>query len=57
MPSLARSSVRARRPSKVSADDDFLPNVIVNGGRRGLQAELAAGDLVRVLNATAAELC
>jgi Cys-tRNA(Pro)/Cys-tRNA(Cys) deacylase len=33
------------------------PNVIVNGGRRGLQAELAAGDLVRVLNATATELC
>jgi Cys-tRNA(Pro)/Cys-tRNA(Cys) deacylase len=33
------------------------PNVIVNGGRRGLLAELAAGDLVRVLNATAAELC
>ena len=33
------------------------PNVIVNGGKRGLQAELAAGDLVRVLNATTAELC
>src|ERR1043165_8350282 len=30
--------------------------VIVNGGRRGLQIELAPADLVRVLEATAAEL-
>jgi Cys-tRNA(Pro)/Cys-tRNA(Cys) deacylase len=32
------------------------PTVIVNGGRRGLQIELAPADLVRVLDATAAEL-
>jgi Cys-tRNA(Pro)/Cys-tRNA(Cys) deacylase len=31
-------------------------SLIVNGGRRGLQIELAAADLVRVLNATAAPL-
>src|SRR5260370_21462967 len=31
--------------------------VIVNGGRRGLQVELGVADLVRVLEATAAELC
>jgi len=31
--------------------------VIVNGGRRGLQVELVPADLVRVLEATAAELC
>ena len=31
-------------------------SVIVNGGRRGLQIELAPGDLVRVLDATAAAL-
>jgi prolyl-tRNA editing enzyme YbaK/EbsC (Cys-tRNA(Pro) deacylase) len=31
--------------------------VVCNGGRRGLQAELAPADLVLVLNATAAELC
>jgi Cys-tRNA(Pro)/Cys-tRNA(Cys) deacylase len=30
--------------------------VIVNGGRRGLQIELAPTDLVRVLDATGAEL-
>jgi len=32
-------------------------SVIVNGGRRGLQLELSVADLVRVLEATAAELC
>jgi Cys-tRNA(Pro)/Cys-tRNA(Cys) deacylase len=31
--------------------------VIVNGGRRGLQIELAPGELVRVLGATSAALC
>ena len=30
--------------------------LILNGGRRGLQIELASADLVRVLDATAAEL-
>ena len=30
--------------------------IIVNGGRRGLQIELAPADLVRVLEATAADL-
>ena len=32
------------------------PSIIVNGGRRGLQIELAPADLVRVLAATAAAL-
>jgi Cys-tRNA(Pro)/Cys-tRNA(Cys) deacylase len=32
-------------------------SVIVNGGRRGLQVELSVADLVRVLEATAADLC
>ena len=31
--------------------------VVVNGGRRGLQVELAPADLMRVLTATAAEVC
>jgi Cys-tRNA(Pro)/Cys-tRNA(Cys) deacylase len=31
--------------------------VVCNGGRRGLQAELAPADLVRVLGAVAAEIC
>jgi Cys-tRNA(Pro)/Cys-tRNA(Cys) deacylase len=33
------------------------PTVIVNGGRRGLQIELAPADLMRVLDAKAADLC
>ncbi len=32
------------------------PTVILNGGRRGLQIEIAPGDLVRLLDATPAEL-
>jgi prolyl-tRNA editing enzyme YbaK/EbsC (Cys-tRNA(Pro) deacylase) len=30
---------------------------VINGGRRGLQMELASADLVRVLGAQAAEIC
>ena len=33
-----------------------FPKLVMNGGRRGLQVELAAEDAVRVLGATAAEL-
>jgi len=31
--------------------------IVCNGGRRGLQVELAPADLVRVLGAVAAEIC
>jgi Cys-tRNA(Pro)/Cys-tRNA(Cys) deacylase len=31
--------------------------IVCNGGRRGLQVELSPADLVRVLNATVAEIC
>ncbi len=31
--------------------------LVLNGGRRGLQVELAPDDLMRVLNATAADIC
>ena len=34
-----------------------FPHVVVNGGRRGLQVELTPDDLIRVLGATAAEIC
>jgi Cys-tRNA(Pro)/Cys-tRNA(Cys) deacylase len=34
-----------------------FPLIVVNGGRRGLQVELAPAELLRVLDATAAELC
>ena len=32
------------------------PTIVFNGGRRGLQIEIPPGDLVRLLNATAAEI-
>lgn len=34
-----------------------FPLIVANGGRRGLQVELAPADLVRVLGATPAEIC
>lgn len=34
-----------------------FPKIVCNGGRRGLQVELAPADLVRVLGASAAEIC
>lgn len=34
-----------------------FPRIVCNGGRRGLQVELAPAALVRVLGATAAEIC
>jgi Cys-tRNA(Pro)/Cys-tRNA(Cys) deacylase len=33
------------------------PTVLVNGGKRGLQIEIAPADLVSVLSAKAADLC
>jgi Cys-tRNA(Pro)/Cys-tRNA(Cys) deacylase len=33
------------------------PTVLVNGGRRGLQIEIAPADLVRAIGAKAADLC
>ena len=34
-----------------------FPQIVCNGGRRGLQVELEPDDLIRVLGATAAEIC
>jgi Cys-tRNA(Pro)/Cys-tRNA(Cys) deacylase len=34
-----------------------FPTIVMNGGRRGLQVELAPADALRMLDATAAELC
>lgn len=47
-----------RRKPRVFVDDSVLahPTVLLNGGRRGLQIEIAPADLVRLLDATAAEL-
>ena len=44
---------------RVCADRSALDHakVLVNGGRRGLQIEIAPADLVRLLDATMADLC
>jgi len=47
---------KRRHRSFVESDVLQLPTVIVNGGRRGLQIELATADLVRLLDAAAARL-
>jgi Cys-tRNA(Pro)/Cys-tRNA(Cys) deacylase len=47
-----------KKRARVFVDQSALAqaSIIVNGGRRGLQIELAPGDLVRVLEATAANV-
>ena len=47
-----------KKPAPVYLEKTVLafPSVFVNGGRRGLQIELATKHLVQVLKATAAEL-
>ena len=34
-----------------------FPRIVCNGGRRGLQVELSPDDLIRILGATATEIC
>ena len=52
------SAFGQRKRNRTFIDEAALPHltIIVNGGRRGLQIEIAPADLVRVLDATAAEL-
>jgi Cys-tRNA(Pro)/Cys-tRNA(Cys) deacylase len=52
------SAFGQRKRVKTFVDSAALthPTVIVNGGRRGLQIEIAPADLMRVLDATSAEL-
>jgi Cys-tRNA(Pro)/Cys-tRNA(Cys) deacylase len=52
------SAFGQRKRVKTFVDAAALPHptIIANGGRRGLQIEIAPGDLVRMLDATAAEL-
>ena len=47
-----------KKRARVFVADSALAHatIIVNGGRRGLQIEIAPADMVRVLDATAAEL-
>ncbi len=48
-----------KKRARVFVDTSALTfeRILCNGGRRGLQVELAPADLVRVLGATAAEIC
>ena len=41
----------------VERDALAFDRLVVNGGRRGLQVELATDDLLRALDATAADIC
>jgi Cys-tRNA(Pro)/Cys-tRNA(Cys) deacylase len=52
------SAFGQRKHARTFIDAPALPHptIIVNGGRRGLQIEIAPADLVRVLDATTAEL-
>ena len=48
---------KKRVPVFVEMSALSFARIVCNGGRRGLQVELAPDDLVRVLSAAAAELC
>jgi len=48
---------KKRVPVLVEQSALAFDRLVLNGGRRGLQVELTPDDLVRVLNATAAEIC
>ena len=47
-----------RKPPRVFVDNSVMAHatVLLNGGRRGLQIEIAPDDLIRLLNATAVAL-
>lgn len=47
-----------RKPPRVFVDDSVMAHatILLNGGRRGLQIEIAPADLVRLLGATAVAL-
>ena len=48
-----------KKPVPVFVENSALSfdRIVLNGGRRGLQVELAPGDVLRVLNATSTDLC
>ncbi len=48
---------RKRVPVFIEKSAIAFGRIVLNGGRRGLQVELKPADLMRVLNATAAEIC
>ncbi len=48
---------KKRTPVFIERDALAFDRLVVNGGRRGLQVELATDDLLRALDATAADIC
>jgi Cys-tRNA(Pro)/Cys-tRNA(Cys) deacylase len=48
---------KKRLPVFIERSALAFAKVVVNGGRRGLQIELAPSDLSRLLDATAADIC
>lgn len=48
---------RKRVPVFIEQSATAFERIVMNGGRRGLQVELAPADAVRVLGATVAEIC
>jgi Cys-tRNA(Pro)/Cys-tRNA(Cys) deacylase len=48
---------KRKLPVFIEASVLAFPKIVCNGGRRGLQIELAPGALVRLTGATAASLC
>ncbi len=48
---------KKRVPVFIEQSATAFERIVMNGGRRGLQVELAPADAVRVLGATVAEIC
>jgi len=48
---------KKRLPVFIEQSALAFPKLVMNGGRRGLQVELASADVVRALAATAADIC
>ncbi len=48
---------KKRVPVFIEKSAVSFPKLVMNGGRRGLQVELASADVLRALGATVADIC